>query len=123
MTENCLSQIANPYDEDRWKDRYTVHVRVVDVEICAKDFDIDLPPPPKLSSKVSTQVSRVIRLQHGTNQILSAAPTVILSCVYGAAAFAIFSIGPAWVGFLVGFLVAFGIAAWAYSGSPKELSH
>jgi len=69
----------------------------------------------------SEESIRIIRRQYAANRLLTIIPTVLLAGMYGAAAFAIFSFGPPWVGFLIGAIPILGIAAWAFADRSEGL--
>jgi hypothetical protein len=60
--------------------------------------------------------SRLARLRLREDQVLAVVPTVLLIGMYGAAAFSLLAMGPAWVGFLLGATPVAGLAAWAFAG-------
>jgi hypothetical protein len=49
-----------------------------------------------------------------SEQWLAAVPTILLAGMYGAAAFSLLAVGPAWLGFLVFVVPAVGMALWAF---------
>lgn len=48
-------------------------------------------------------------------QWLAAAPTILLAGMFGAAAFSLLAIGPAWLGFVVFVVPLLGMALWAFA--------
>jgi hypothetical protein len=51
-----------------------------------------------------------------SEQWLAAVPTMLLAGMYGAAAFSLLAVGPAWLGFLVFVVPTVGMALWAFVG-------
>jgi hypothetical protein len=60
--------------------------------------------------------SWLARLRVREDQVLAVVPTVLLIGMYGAAAFSLLAMGPAWVGFLLGATPVAGLAVWAFTG-------
>jgi len=130
MTKNCgtpdIFGIDDPYSAKRWDDRFAAKGDAPDLRVpclpCAA-----LPPESEYMMPLPEMrtddrwIKRLARVEFRANQVLVAAPTVVLIGMYGAMAFSQFSLGPAWVGFLGGAAPAAGIAAWAFSGSAKGL--
>lgn len=79
------------------------------------------PPTKQAAQKDSRHrnesPSVIARFWLRSEQYLAIAPTVALAGMYGAAAFVLLSLGPAWVGFLAVGIPILGAALWAFSGS------
>jgi len=108
---------ANAYREETWANRFKPDVSNAYVDYCA-----DHPQSPArldADDEGLKAIRRIAQWQNRANLVVKASPTLLLFGMYGAAAFSLLSIGPAWVGFLVVALPLSGIAAWALAGPIK----
>jgi len=82
----------------------------------------DVIKEPGLDPNVLKDVRKIPRAWLYSEQFLAAVPTALLIGMYGAAAFSFWSVGPLWVGFLLGAVPTVGLALWAFAGPSTEVS-
>jgi hypothetical protein len=102
-----------------------------DIEVDGKEIKImresdilaeDAIEEPSLKQNALKRSRKTPRAWLYSEQFLAAVPTALLVGMYAAAAFSFWSVGPFWVGFLVGAVPMVGLALWAFAGPSSEVS-
>jgi hypothetical protein len=132
--EGFSRSLAGRYSEDRWKDRFRPPTAPFQLSSrVEKEFEylpelLGLCPDHhemavqdaklKEPGRKTEDPERLARMWLQSEHWLAAVPTVILAGMYGAAAFSLLSLGPAWAGFLAVSIPVLGVGAWASFGPP-----
>jgi hypothetical protein len=127
--EGYSRNLEGRFSEDRWKNRYklkdapfqlgsSVERTLVYFPELACDFCLEMSTQLTALKEPGNQTEEDEKLAHRwlrSEQYLAATPTIVLAGMYGAAAFTLLAIGPAWVGFLIVTIPVLGAALWAFS--------
>jgi hypothetical protein len=108
---------ADAYREETWTNRFKPDVSDVYLDYC--DSHSRSPVHGDTDDEGLETIRRLRRWQSLADQVIKVVPTLLLFGMYGAIAFSLLSIGPAWVGFLIVALPFFGVALWALTGPIK----
>jgi hypothetical protein len=125
---------ARRYTEDRWR-RYPLEAKKpcsspwLDEEpLCLPDqvwWERSCGPDERQDESADTDPKRggadePLHVWLRAEQALAAIPTILLVGMAGACAFSLLSAGPAWAGFLAGFIPTSALALWAFTERPKR---
>src|SRR5947208_422995 len=125
--ESC--PLARKYSEDRWQ-RYPLEAEKPGSSPWMDEAPPCLPDQAWWECSLGPDEPRdgpadVDRRQDGADEplkvwlraehALAAIPTILLIGMAGACAFSLLSVGPAWAGFLVGFIPTSALAWWAFT--------